>query len=203
MSQNERRMELPEAQRVADALAEALEPGCERVAIAGSVRRREPTVGDFEIVAIPRVLDLFTPATPERPDLDTLLERLIGQGHMQRGERWGQRHRQCWLPRKRMTLDLYLVSEETWGVQLAIRTGPAGFSKALVTRRCFGGFLPNDCTVHQGRIWRGREVDEEGNVIEPGTALVMTTERAVLEFTCGRWVHPDQRNRLVVAAGGG
>ena len=42
---------------VASRIVEALEPGCERIAIAGSLRRCEKTVGDIEIVYVPRFVD--------------------------------------------------------------------------------------------------------------------------------------------------
>lgn len=200
-------MDYDSAQRTADALAEALQAGCERLAIAGSVRRREPRVGDFEIVAIPRrPPGLFDGVDADAMDLEQVIDALIDQGRMARGERMGPRYRQYELPRLSekmgapVALDLFLVTAATWGVQLAIRTGPQEFSRALVTRRCYGGYLPNDCTVEQGRLWRGRQVDvETGQLLEPGTPLATPSEADFLKLTVGRWIHPDQRGRLVVA----
>jgi DNA polymerase/3'-5' exonuclease PolX len=45
---------------IAGRIVEALRPYCERIEIAGSLRREKPMVGDIEIVAIPRrPVDLF------------------------------------------------------------------------------------------------------------------------------------------------
>lgn len=54
MSKGEK-VELAAARRMADRLLALLAPACERIAIAGSIRRGVPLVGDIEIVAMPRV----------------------------------------------------------------------------------------------------------------------------------------------------
>jgi hypothetical protein len=72
-----------DAENVAMDLCERLEPVCVRVVIAGSVRRRKPTVGDVELVFIPRferrqvAPELF----PRLADLaDLALEKLLRDG---------------------------------------------------------------------------------------------------------------------------
>lgn len=59
-----KQLALADAQRAARGLARELEPFCERIEIAGSVRRGKPLVSDIELVAIPKVdrveeLDMF------------------------------------------------------------------------------------------------------------------------------------------------
>lgn len=62
--------------RAADALAAALAPYCERIEIAGSIRRRKPEPSDIEIVAISKVVSWETPGdqsllfgeAPAKPD---------------------------------------------------------------------------------------------------------------------------------------
>ncbi len=46
-------MELEKAQIIADQVKNKLAPFCERIEIAGSIRRRRPFVHDIDIVAIP------------------------------------------------------------------------------------------------------------------------------------------------------
>jgi DNA polymerase/3'-5' exonuclease PolX len=53
-----------DAKRLADCLVKAIAPYCERIEIAGSVRRKKADVKDIEIVAIPR--------WEERPDMSSL-----------------------------------------------------------------------------------------------------------------------------------
>ena len=47
-------MTLEFAQEMAEALVELLAPACERIEIAGSIRRKKPNPNDVEVVAAPR-----------------------------------------------------------------------------------------------------------------------------------------------------
>jgi len=51
-------MNLTEAQRIAQIVKSELSPHCERIEIAGSIRRGKPEVKDIEIVAIPKPYDV-------------------------------------------------------------------------------------------------------------------------------------------------
>jgi len=51
---NINRMKLEEAQVIAEKTKALLAPYCERIEIAGSIRRKKPDVGDIELVAIPK-----------------------------------------------------------------------------------------------------------------------------------------------------
>lgn len=57
MSAGEKRYPLPQAMLIAKAFARELEPACARIEIAGSLRRQVGTIGDIELVAIPRYDD--------------------------------------------------------------------------------------------------------------------------------------------------
>jgi DNA polymerase/3'-5' exonuclease PolX len=167
------RYALVAARTVAQQLVGELAPACERIAIAGSIRRKIPEVSDIELVVIPKVVELPGPATlfgddqPERLNvLDELCHALRSQGTL--ADRLDKNGRAAWGPRfKRMryrgcAVDLFVVTPETWGVQLALRTGPADYSHQLVTphgvyfrdsrgaRR--GGLLPLGMRVADGRL---------------------------------------------------
>lgn len=47
-------MELAKAERYADKIAAELAPMCDRIEIAGSIRRRRPNVGDIDLVILPK-----------------------------------------------------------------------------------------------------------------------------------------------------
>ena len=47
-------MRLDEATAIAERVVEILRPHCDRIEVAGSVRRGKPEVGDIEVVCIPR-----------------------------------------------------------------------------------------------------------------------------------------------------
>lgn len=50
-------------------------------------------------------------------------------------------------------LDLFIVEADNFGLHYALRTGPAAYSKALVTRRGHGGLLNDACKVRDGFLW--------------------------------------------------
>lgn len=155
-----RKMPLVEASKLAEALRSALEPGCERIAIAGSVRRRKPMIGDIEICAIPRFQeDLFGGAAGSI--LDAILERLVAEKRLER-IKGGDRYKQYLVVRAGCKLDIFCATPENFGCVLMIRTGPAPFSHRLVTpkgvRTSAGeGILPQGYRFAEGRLWCGDE----------------------------------------------
>lgn len=135
MSTTTTRLPLADAQHIAGQIYGQLDPSCERLAIAGSIRRRRPDVGDIELVAVPRFIEepsgLFETVQVSlleralaREEADQRLERLSG------GERYVKlRH-----VRSGLQVDLFVVLPPAqWGVLLTIRTGPADYSERLVT----------------------------------------------------------------------
>lgn len=62
-----------------------------------------------------------------------------------RGDKWGLKYRKIIhrsVPWEEVAIDLFLVTPQSWGPQLAIRTGPAEFSRLLVTSVEHGGCMP-------------------------------------------------------------
>ena len=51
-------MQLCKIQRIANSVLKELKPYCERIEIAGSIRRQKPDPNDIEIVAIPKPYDV-------------------------------------------------------------------------------------------------------------------------------------------------
>lgn len=178
---NKREIPLRAAENLALALLEQLAPHCDRIEIAGSIRRRKPIVGDIELCAVPRYLpNLLGPSdTPAFAPVFTRLER---DGLLTRIKN-GPKYKQFHIPALGCNLDLFLTDAACWPVIFAIRTGPADFSKRLVTQRQFNGLLPNDHRVDQGRVWKYGQP-------EP---LDFADERAFLEFTAGQWIEPEAR----------
>ena len=142
-------LSLEAAETAAAHLVEAFSESCKRIEIAGSIRRRRRLVKDIELVAIPkrgcgiRQGELF-----QSDDCNLLklrIDQMIkdgadiqvvspGRKHLSSeltddGKWWG-----LWLPRINAPVDIFLCTEETWGVTLAFRTGSAEFNKGLVNR---------------------------------------------------------------------
>jgi len=161
------RIPLPEADVLAAEVLELLRPACTRLAVAGSIRRRRPDVGDLEVVAIPRyesrlqsaqvgLFEYFSLPPIEVNLLDercagllldgTFAKRLDKHGRPAVGERY-----------KRLTfhdfgLDLFITTPPQFGVILTIRTGPAEYSHRLVTSTREGGLLPAWLQVQDGAL---------------------------------------------------
>jgi len=150
MSATETRLALIHAQSLSAALIRELAPACVRICVAGSIRRRQPTIGDIEIVAIPaerpRLL-IGRPATP----LDEVLIGLEGAGRLERLH-WGPKGRRFFVPDGPCNLDLHLCTPETWACCLLIRTGPAAFGHRLVTPRRLGGWMPDRLRMQDLRL---------------------------------------------------
>lgn len=129
------RYSLAEAQRIAGQIVGQLDPSCERLVVAGSIRRRRPDVGDIELVAIPRFIEepsgLFETQQVSlldralaREEREQVLERISG----------GDRYIKLRHVRSGLQVDLFVVlSPAQWGAILTIRTGPADYSQRLVT----------------------------------------------------------------------
>jgi DNA polymerase/3'-5' exonuclease PolX len=156
-------MILSDARSRAMALRELLAPACERIEVAGSIRRGKPEVKDAEIVAIPWLeeiteLALFGPQrSVVHSALWTLVHELVSTPssgltrHPPIGDRaapWGDRYRKLlW---DGLPVDLFTATPDTWGAIALIRTGPSAFSKEWVTEiRGFGYRMENGVVVDE------------------------------------------------------
>lgn len=124
----------------------------ERWEFAGSIRRRAETIGDVEHVVIGANLfarldelvageGLFANVNPEFTKATYGEDKRTKWGELARGVMFrGFKH------------ELYLCDSNNWGSILAIRTGPAGYSKHLVTMLSrFGAMKHKDGRVIETR----------------------------------------------------
>ena len=145
---------LDRARTLAESLVTILAPSCNRLQIAGSIRRQSPMVKDLELVALPCLqTNLFGEPDERSTQLDTLIDHMIVDGQLtkrlnknNRPHAYGPRYKA--LVYQGVPVDLFIVRPPAqWGAVLAIRTGPADFSRRLVTScrynglRCDGGRL--------------------------------------------------------------
>jgi DNA polymerase/3'-5' exonuclease PolX len=168
-----------QAKGIADGLVEKLSPYCERISIAGSVRRLKPEVHDIEIVA--------------RPSPAIARKNMFGEEYLSTNvfpdglfNEWkvlknGPRYKQFTLP-EGINFDLFLVLPPAqFGVILTIRTGPADFSRWIVTPKYNHGALPGDCRVQDGGVYRR------------GGLLTMPEEIDFLNLLGLGWIEPSAR----------
>ena len=125
-------MELEKAKKIADELVELLKPACQRVTIAGSIRRQKTDVGDIEILAIPKfngIVEL----------LDQKLKWLIGTHVLE--YRRNQKGSITYGPKNKLLshmdsgigVDVFSTDERCWPVALVVRTGPKESNIAIAT----------------------------------------------------------------------
>jgi len=181
-----------EALVAALSLRAKLQPYCDRIEVAGSIRRRCEMVGDIELVGIPTMRieqGLFGPVGKGVSILDEHLAKFpeIYQ-QVRAGERLKELHFEGY------QVDLFLTTPEQWGVIFTLRTGSADFSKWLVTSRLKGGGRMDCRTVNDGRVWR--LVEQEAPFAAPIREPMETPEeRDVFEALGMDWVPPEKRDR--------
>jgi DNA polymerase/3'-5' exonuclease PolX len=153
------RVSLARAEEVAIGLVATLGLGCERIEIAGSVRRQMPSVGDIELVAVPRVHaethreGLFEERTVEVDKLQVVVDRMLLEGMLAShptDPKRGPRYSKLLHVRSGLQVDLFSARPSTFGLILAIRTGPAGYSRWLVTEARARGHHVAEGELHVG-----------------------------------------------------
>lgn len=189
---------------VAEWLLEQLRPGCERIEIAGSLRRGKPEVHDIEIVAMPyskAPIPVFGNKIIDKTMLDRNL-RYLEEDVMLKKVKGGDKYKQFLVkrweefgleePPNPFMLDLFVVTPPAqWGVQMVIRTGPNkpenNFSQWMVTQRSKGGALPDNCRVMDGAVWLHPEVTGRSEIIQ------MLEEKDFFQFCDLEWMEPGER----------
>ena len=117
------RVPLAEARAIADDAVAQLRPHCSRIEIAGPLKRGRPTIGDVEIVCLPKPFE-------STPLFRSGFALVVEQWEKVRGElpcRYTQRILPCG-----MRLDLFMPDPNGFGLQVAIRTGSAGWCKHVL-----------------------------------------------------------------------
>lgn len=109
-------MKYTKAFELATLVKTRLKPYCDRIEIAGSLRRKKQEVKDIEIVAIPN--DRFQ------------LGLIVDKWKKIRGN-VGGKYVQRELP-EGINLDLFFATEKNWGLIFAIRTGSAEYSHKIL-----------------------------------------------------------------------
>lgn len=112
-------MNYAEIKPIADYHLERFRPFCDRIEIAGSIRRKSRECGDIEIVYTPNKKRQW-----EMYDIITCMRKVKGDAFGKYTQR---------IDSNGVKLDIFQARPENWGLILAIRTGSADFSKALAS----------------------------------------------------------------------
>ncbi len=120
------------AQKIAVDICYKLQPFCEKINIAGSVRRKKPEVKDIEIVCVPQQetqYDMFgTPFTSGRST--GFRDVVLSLGEIIKGGTNGK-YIQIKLPQG-INLDLFIPDDFDYYRQYAIRTGSADYAAKVI-----------------------------------------------------------------------
>lgn len=161
-------MQLDQAMSIAKRVKAQLAPYCERVEIAGSIRRGKPEVGDIEIVAIPLPYDTGLFASGIAP--------IVEKWEKIRGE-LPCKYTQRILP-EGIKLDLFFATFANWGLIYAIRTGSAEFSHKVLA-----------C----GWVRRGYH-SVNGMLMRDGAPVYVAEEKTLFHLAGVPWVEPCERS---------
>jgi DNA polymerase/3'-5' exonuclease PolX len=130
---------LERAQKITNQAFTALLESCQRLSVAGSMRRGKRFVGDIELLAVPLgtvQTDLFGAPAGTVSDLDGAIERMVegpewewDRHQPRRGDRW---KRLTYIP-EGANVDLFVTTLRAFPANLIVRTGPAAFSAHVMS----------------------------------------------------------------------
>lgn len=161
MSATKTRIPLIEAIDAARGLRALFHGTFERWEIAGSVRRQCRDCGDVEHVVIPKFEESeqgFFGEGELRSAVTLRAKFLIDDGVLEKKEygvegRTKMGEKAIGLVRRGVCHEIYCATPGNWGAILAIRTGPADFSRQLVIDiRRYGYRMEDGALHHNGRV---------------------------------------------------
>lgn len=139
-----KRWSFSDAVKIAREVVDVLKPHCEKLIVAGSLRRRKALVSDIEILFIPAFKiapdpnDLFgnrRPINQAELVLDEFLKSgLITKRPNSRGiEAWGQLNKLGVHAASGIAIDFFTASRENWHNFVVVRTGGAENNKRIAS----------------------------------------------------------------------
>ena len=177
---------ISDARSVAQMLVHDLAALCERIEIAGSIRRKKPMVSDIEILYVPRFeerpFDLFS--THLLNLADEQINHWLSVGYLAKRPSstgvtaWGDKNKLGIHVPSGISLDLFATTLENWWVSLVVRTGSKETNLKLTN----------------GAINHGRSLNAYGcGVTERGNIIPARSERDVFDLCFVPYAEPENR----------
>lgn len=210
MSADKQRWPWDRAHAVAVELLHALEPACERLQFAGSLRRRKATVGDVEILYVPRVMSLPDPENlfAEKMPVNLaegVIARLEKTGVLARrpvrrardselaqglaaGTSFGPLNKLMLHVASGIPVDLFAATAENWFNYLVCRTGGAENNVAIASAAQRLGWKWNPYGVGFSQ-----EAHDGPFGAVPERVHAVSSEREVFEFVGLKYREPMER----------
>ena len=124
-------MELEKAKVIAENLKSLLAPVCEKIEVAGSIRRQKTEVGDIELLCIPRYVAAVDQLDREIGAL--MIQGILGHRRTRRGTRIYGPKNKLLIHINGIGVDIFSTDEQCWPVALVVRTGGKETNKRIAT----------------------------------------------------------------------
>jgi DNA polymerase (family 10) len=176
------------AHKVAAELVAELQPRCEQISVAGSLRRAKAEIGDIEILFVPRIGQVHMPGElfPKSGSLaDELIEQWLAKGfiikrHNVNGSTtWNTLNKLAIHASSGLPVDLFATTAKRWFVSLVVRTGSKEMNTALA-----GSALRRGMKLHAYGVLE---------VTATGEQIIPQSEREVFERLGVPYREPAQR----------
>lgn len=175
-----------QAMAVALTLVELLRSACERIEIAGSLRRGKPMVGDIEIVFVPKMVEVKDGLFDTKLDdaAADRIEALLQWGHIAKRTNkngaytWGAQNKLASDAKTGIPIDFFSTTERNWWVTLVIRTGPTESNINLIQQAALHGLKLHAYGVFTDRL---------------GESIIPKSERHVFELAGVSYREPQSR----------
>ncbi len=164
MSKETGKMTLSYAEHLAAAIIDDLKSFCDRIQVAGSIRRRRPFVNDIDIVLVlkPQSAWEFSRKLAE-----------LNQGTVR------QSAKITTIRVLNESIDLYFATPETWATLLLIRTGSKENNIKL-------------CTMAQKKNWK-LHANGDGLFNDKGERVAGDTEESIYKALGVKYQTPEER----------
>jgi len=126
-------MKLEKAKAIAEKIKAILESSCEKIVVAGSIRRLKPMVNDIELLCIPKYIagvDMLDAKIQTMIYFDMLGYRLNKVG----SKVYGPENKLLVHLPSGMAVDIFSSTESNWGMALFVRTGPKEWNIKAMSR---------------------------------------------------------------------
>jgi DNA polymerase/3'-5' exonuclease PolX len=148
-------LNLEEADKLAAAIKAAVEANCEKIEVAGSIRRQKPKVHDIDIVVVAK-------SDSEWKRINEILRHLKAKPNCS-----GNQLIKAYVPCQNglFQVDFYRAKQETFGIHLLVRTGSA----------------EHNCWLAGHAISKGMRLKYSEGLIQDGKPVAGTDEKGVFE----------------------
>jgi DNA polymerase (family 10) len=157
---------LEEANVIAERVKQRLILYCQKIEIAGSIRRRKPEVNDIDIVLI------------DKPEAALVMNNILFNIGVVKLN--GPKIKRVYLPEGNITIDIYIATPATWATLLLIRTGSKENNIRL-------------CSLARRKRWH-LEASGGGLFDGEGNRIAGDTEESIYEALGVPYQRPEERD---------